>query len=71
MGRDSSVDVPIRYGFDGQTPMGTGYSAPVQTGPGAYPAPCKMGTGSLSRGKAAGGVALTTHPLLATKLKKE
>ena len=26
--------------------MGVGFSAPVQTGPGAYPASCTVGTGS-------------------------
>jgi hypothetical protein len=30
------------------------FSAPVQTGPGAHPASCTMGTGFLSGGKAAG-----------------
>ena len=37
---------------------------PVQTGPGAHPASCKMGTGSLSGVKCGRGVLLTTHPLL-------
>ena len=31
-------------------PVGARFSAPVQTGPGAQPASCTMGTGSLSRG---------------------
>ena len=31
------------------------FPASVQTGPGAHPASRAMGTGSLSRGKAAGG----------------
>jgi hypothetical protein len=30
------------------------FSAPVQTGPGAYPASCTMGTGSFLGGKVAG-----------------
>ena len=29
------------------TPVGARFSAPVQTGPGAHPASCAMGTGSL------------------------
>jgi hypothetical protein len=29
-------------------PLGARFSAPIQTGPGAHPASCKMGTGSLS-----------------------
>ena len=40
---------------------------PVQTGPGAHPASYTIGTGGLS-GR---GVALTTHPHLASRLKKE
>ena len=37
---------------------------PVQTGPGAHPASCKMGTGSFPEVKCGRGVLLTTHPLL-------
>jgi len=37
---------------------------PVQTGPGAHPASCKMGTGSSPGVKCGRGVLLTTHPLL-------
>ena len=37
---------------------------PVQTGPGAHPASCKMGTGSFPGVKCGGGVLLTTHPIL-------
>ena len=35
-------------------PMGTRFSAPIQTGPGTHPASCVMGTGSLPGDKAAG-----------------
>ena len=35
---------------------------PVQTGPGAHPASCKMGTGSFPGVKCGRGVLLTTHP---------
>jgi len=38
--------------------------SPVQTGPGAHPASCKMGTGSFLGVKCGWGVLLTTHPLL-------
>jgi len=38
--------------------------SPVQTGPGAHPASCKMGTGSFPGVKCGRGVLLTTHPLL-------
>jgi hypothetical protein len=37
------------------------FSAPVQTEPGAHPASCTVGTGSLSRTYSGGGVAVTTH----------
>ena len=37
---------------------------PVQTGPGAHPASCKMGTGSFPGVKCGRAVLLTTHPLL-------
>jgi hypothetical protein len=70
MGRDSSVGIATRYGLHGQgieSRWGAKFSAPVQTGPGAHPASCKMG----SEGKTAGGVALTTHPHVALRLKKE
>ena len=48
-GRDSSVDIATRYGLDGpgiKSRWGARFSAPVQTGPGAYPAYCTMGNGS-------------------------
>ena len=37
---------------------------PVQTGPGAHPASCTIGTGSTPGVKCGRGVLLTTHPLL-------
>ena len=49
MGRDSSVGIATRYGLDGpgiESRWGARFSAPVQTGPGAYPAFYTMGTGS-------------------------
>ena len=45
--------------------------APVQIGPGAHPASCKMGIGLVPGGKGGRGVASTTHPNLAQRLKKE
>jgi hypothetical protein len=38
------------------------FSEPVQTGPGAHPASCTMGTGSFPGLKSGRGVALTPHP---------
>ena len=57
MGRDSSVGIATRYGLDGpgiESRWGARFSAPVHTGPGAYPASRTMGTGSFLGGKAAG-----------------
>ena len=49
------VGIATCYGLDGpgSNPGGALFSAPVQTGPGAHPASCTMGTGSLLGGKAA------------------
>ena len=44
--------------------MAARFSAPVQTGPGAHPASCTMGTGSFLGVKSGRGVTLTLHPLL-------
>ena len=54
----------LRSGQTGdRTPAGPEFP-PVQTGPGAHPASCTMGTGSFPGVKHARGVLLTTHPLL-------
>ena len=45
-------------------PMGTRFSARVQIGPGAHPAPFTMGTGSFPGIKSGRGVTLTSHHLL-------
>jgi hypothetical protein len=61
----------LRDGLSGdRIPVGARFSAPVQTGPGAYPASYTMGTGSFP-GVKRPGVALNTHPHLAPRLKKE
>jgi hypothetical protein len=45
-------------------PVRARFSAPVQTGPGAHPASCTMGTESFPGVKSGRGVTLTPHPLL-------
>jgi hypothetical protein len=45
-------------------PVRARFSAPVQTGPGAHPASCTMGTRSFLGVKSGQGVMLTPHPLL-------
>jgi hypothetical protein len=44
--------------------VGARFSAPVQTGPGAHPASCTMGTRSFAGVKSGHSVTLTRHPLL-------
>jgi len=56
------------YGLDGPGIVSRWWwarlSAPVQTGPGAHPTSCTMGTGSFPGVKSGRGVTLTPHPLL-------
>jgi len=51
--------------------VGARFSAPVQTGPGAHPASCTMGTGSFPGVKSGWGVTLTPHSLLVPLVMKE
>ena len=44
--------------------VGARFSTPVQTGPGAHPASCRMGTGSFPQVKSGQGVTLTPNPFL-------
>jgi hypothetical protein len=49
VGQDSSVGIVTRYRLDGPgspVPVGVRFFTAVQTGPGAHPASCTMGTGS-------------------------
>jgi len=65
-GPGSSVGKATDYGMDGpwiESRWGRDFP-PFQTGPGAHPASCKMGTGSFPGVKCGRGVLLTTHPLL-------
>jgi hypothetical protein len=64
----SSVGIVTDYGLDGPEIEsrwgGARFFAPVQTGPGAHPTYCTMGTGSFLGVNCGRGVLLTTHPLL-------
>ena len=66
-GPGSSVGIATGYGLDvpgDRIPVGARFSAPVQTGPGAHPASCTMGTRSFPGVKSGRGVTLTLQPLL-------
>jgi len=61
------VGIATGYGLNGpgiESRWEARFSAPVQTGTGAHPASCTMGTGSFPGVKKARGVTLTPHPLL-------
>jgi hypothetical protein len=63
-GPGSSVCIATDYGRSGiESRWGRDFP-PFQTGPGAHPASCKMGTGSFPGVKCGWGMLLTTHPLL-------
>ena len=65
----SSVGIETDYGLDAtgiESRCGRDFP-PVQTGPGAHPASCTMGTGSFLGVKCGRGVLLTTHLLLAPR----
>ena len=72
IGPGSSVGIASGYGLDGpgSNPSGGRIFAPVQTGPGAHPASCTMGTGSFPGVKSGRGVTLTPHPLLVPLVMK-
>ena len=62
-GQRSRYSDQLRAGRSGdQIPVGARFSAPVQAGPGAYPASCTMGTGSFQGVKSGRGVTLNPHP---------
>ena len=73
-GPRSSVGISTGYVLDSagiESRWGSRFSAPVQTGPGAHPASCTMGTGSFPGVKSGRGVTLTPHPLLVPMVMKE
>jgi hypothetical protein len=62
----------LRAGRSGdRIPVGARFFAAVQTGTGAHPASCTMGTGSFPGVKSDRGVTLTPHPLLVPLVMKE
>jgi hypothetical protein len=66
-GLGSVVSIATGYALDSPrivSPWGARFSAPVQTGPGAHPASCTMGTGSFLGVKSGWGMTLTPHPRL-------
>jgi hypothetical protein len=73
-GPGSSVGIATDYGLDGpgiESRVGARFSAFVQTGPGAHPASCTMGTGSFPGVKYGRGVLLTTHPPSSAEVLEE
>ena len=69
--RNSSVTIPTRYGLDGpriESRSGARFSVSVQTGTGAQPASCTMGTGSFL-GVKRPGRGVDHPPHLAPRLK--
>ena len=66
-GPGSVLGIVTGYGLDGpgiESRWGARFSATVQTGPGAHPSSCTMGTGSFPGIKSGRGVTLTPHSLL-------
>jgi len=73
-GHGSSVGIATGYGLDGpgiESRWGARFSATIQTGPGAHPTSCTMGTGSFPGAKSSRSVTLTPHPLLVPLVMKE
>ena len=73
MGRDSVVGIATRYGMDGpgiESRWRARITAPVQTGPGAYPASYTIGTRSYP-GVKRPGRGVDHPPHLAPRLKEE
>jgi hypothetical protein len=74
MGRDSVVGIATRYGLDGreiESRWGAGFSAPVQTDPGAHQASCTMGTGFPSRGVKRSGPVFNHPPPSNAEVKEK
>ena len=63
VGPGSVVGIATGNRLDGPG-IGARFSTPVQTGPGAHPASCRMGTGSFPGANGGQGLTLTPHSLL-------
>jgi hypothetical protein len=73
MGWDSAVSIGTRYGLDGlriESQWGKDFPHPSRPALGSTHPPIQWVPG-LSRGYSGPGGALTTHPYLAPRLKKE
>jgi hypothetical protein len=73
-GSGSVAGIATGYGLDCpgiESRWGARFSAPVQTGPGAYPASCTIGIGSFPGAKSGRSVTLTPHPLLVPLVMKQ
>jgi hypothetical protein len=67
---ETSTD-EVQREYKREIPVEAKFSVPVQTDLGAFPTTHTICTVSVFRGKIGRGVALITHPHLASKLKKE
>ena len=65
-GPGSVVGIATGYRLDGlgiKSRWGARFSAPLQTGPGAHPASCRMGNRPFPGVKSSWGMMLTPHPM--------
>jgi hypothetical protein len=64
-GSSVGIATELRTGRSGdRIPVGARFFVLVQTGPGAHPDSCTMGTGIFLGVKCGRGVSLTPHPLI-------
>ena len=73
-GSGSLAGTETGYGLDGpviESRWEVRFSAPVQTGPGAHPTSCTIGTGCFLGVKSGRGVTLTPYLLLVPLVMKE
>jgi len=71
-GSSVSIATELRAGLSGdRIPVKARFFTTVQTGPGAHPASCTMGTGYFPGVKTGRGVTLTPHPILVPLVMKE